>query len=255
MKINEFYKFLNEFAPIEYSNVFCEKYGAYDNSGILVDTYEDINSVVFSLDLTLNAVLYAKEVGAKLIVTHHPAIYKPISSVNDFSNALLSCINEKIGVISMHLNLDSAPMGIDHYFCQGIGGENAKIVYPILEGGYGRVFTLKNTSLSQIKQHIESEFNTNRVLVYGLDAQKDYKVASFCGGGLGEKEILSLTDCDLFISSDIPHHVLLSAINNKKSVINLTHYASEFYGYEKIFNQLKNKTKVQMYLNNDKHLL
>lgn len=255
MKINEFLKLLENYAPLEYSNIFCKDYGAYDNSGIIVNTTEDINGAVFTLDLTKSAVDLAIEKGANLIVTHHPAIYKPISEISDFSNALLYTVSNKIGIISMHLNLDSAKEGIDYYFAKTIGAKDFKIIYPIKEGGYGRIFTLKNTCLSEIVDNIKQEFKTQRVLCYGKDEKKDYIVASFCGSGLGENELKLLNGVDLVISSDIKHNLLVACDNLGIKVISVTHYASEFLGFSKFYNQIKKQSQVQVYLNNDKHLL
>ncbi len=255
MKINDFLKLLENYAPLQYSKIFCEKYGAYDNSGIIVDTKADITGVVFTLDLTKKAVDLAIEKGANLIVTHHPAIYKPISEISDFSNALLYATSNKIAIISMHLNLDSAEEGIDYYFAKNIGAKDFDIIYAILDGGYGRTFTLKNITLYEIAENIKNNFKTQRVLVYGKNLKKDYKVASFCGAGLSQDELKKISGVDLVISADIKHDVLVACDNLGISVITLTHYASEFYGFTQFYNQIKKQTKMQVYLNNDEHLL
>ena len=255
MKINEFLKLLENYAPLEYSHEFCTKYGAYDNSGIIVNTDSDISGVVFTLDLTRGAVDLAVEKGANLIVTHHPAIYKPISEISDFSNALLYAVNNKIAIISMHLNLDSAKEGIDYFFAKTIGANDFKIIYPIKEGGYGRIFTLKNTSVSQIVDRIKQNFKTQRVLAYGSDEKKDYIVATFCGSGLGESELKLLDGVDIVISSDIKHNILIACDTLGIKVISVTHYASEFLGFSEFYNQIKKQSQVQVYLNNDTHLL
>ena len=52
MKIIDVLQALEKIAPLSLSNEFCQKYGAYDNSGIIIDTDKDITGVVFSLDLT-----------------------------------------------------------------------------------------------------------------------------------------------------------------------------------------------------------
>ena len=62
MKLNEFYQVADGFAPKALSDEYCKRYGAYDNSGILVATGDEITSVLFSLDLSLNAIEKAKDV-------------------------------------------------------------------------------------------------------------------------------------------------------------------------------------------------
>ena len=56
MKLIDFYKILDGVAPKRISDEFCAKVGAYDNSGILVDTGEDVKKALFSLDLTWTAI-------------------------------------------------------------------------------------------------------------------------------------------------------------------------------------------------------
>lgn len=64
MKSNELFLLAERFAPIRYSEEFCSRYGAYDNSGLLVDFGNDVKKAVFSLDLSCGAVEYAEKIGA-----------------------------------------------------------------------------------------------------------------------------------------------------------------------------------------------
>ncbi len=250
MDIKGLLKVLEEIAPLEYSKIFCEKFDAYDNSGIIIDNNSEVTGVVFALDLTSEVVDKAIDMQANVIVTHHPAIYKPIKEIS-FSEPIYKAIQNKIGVISMHLNLDSAPNGIDYHLAKGIGGDNLEILYPIKNGGYGRIFSLNKTSLAKILQVINKNFSTNKVLVYGKDEEKSYKVLSLCGAGLSEKELYG--EYDLIISSDIPHHLLLKGLELNKKFIVITHYASEIYGFERFYKEIKNKLKVnsQIYIDSE----
>ena len=76
MKITEYLKTLEEYAPLYLSKAFIEK-GARDNSGIIIKASDEVTKAVFSLDLSEKAIELAKKTKADLIVTHHPAIYYP----------------------------------------------------------------------------------------------------------------------------------------------------------------------------------
>ena len=89
MKLSEIYKIADSIAPKALSDEMCQNYGWYDNSGILVNTDEEVNSILFSLDLTMAAVDEAIEKGVKLIITHHPAIYGKISRIDYEDSAML----------------------------------------------------------------------------------------------------------------------------------------------------------------------
>jgi putative NIF3 family GTP cyclohydrolase 1 type 2 len=81
VRLSEIYKIADEIAPKRLSDEYCARYGAYDNSGILVDAGEEIKGVLFTLDLTFAAIERAKGIGANLIICHHPAIYGKISDI------------------------------------------------------------------------------------------------------------------------------------------------------------------------------
>ena len=67
-----------EVAPVALSDELCAKYGAYDNSGIILDCGNEVTGAIFCLDLTGSAVEAAQKAGYNLIVTHHPAIFRGI---------------------------------------------------------------------------------------------------------------------------------------------------------------------------------
>ena len=56
MKSTEFYALAEQFAPKSLSDEFCRRYGAYDNSGLLLDSGEEAEKILFSLDLSLAAI-------------------------------------------------------------------------------------------------------------------------------------------------------------------------------------------------------
>ena len=144
MKIDKVLQILEEKAPLSISNEFCLKCGAYDNSGIIVDVNEDITGVLFSLDLTNNAIETAIKSNCNLIVTHHPAIYKGVDKLYE-SDAVFKAIKNGIGVISMHLNLDACKEGIDYWFSKGLGAKKQEVLMKLSNGGYGRTFTYGKT--------------------------------------------------------------------------------------------------------------
>ena len=79
MKLADIYRECDFLAPKTLSDEYCAKYDAYDNSGILVDTGDEINRVVFSLDFSLQAIEKAEQTGSNLIITHHPSMYGKIN--------------------------------------------------------------------------------------------------------------------------------------------------------------------------------
>lgn len=265
MNVKEFFNVANEIAPKTLSDEYCEKYGAYDNSGVLINTGAEIVGVLFSLDFSDVAIEKAKMLGANLIVTHHPAIYGKIgdicvSETDPLKGKLIKCLQSGISVISMHLNLDCAMGGIDESFAQGIvcsihktdGAcmrsmqEKTSIMHPLTAGGYGRAYDVPTTDLQTLIKGVEKEFCAKRVTTYGDMDRKISRVASFCGGGADEQSIAFAVQekADVVLSSDFKHHIITMAVECGLAVVSLTHYATEHYGFEKYYQKICQRVDV-----------
>ncbi len=271
MKLSEIYKIADDLAPKSLSDEMCARYGHYDNSGVLVDVDEEITGVVFALDLTTGAIDKAIATGANLIVTHHPAIYGKISRIDYHDEGLLGkklirCIRAGISVIAMHLNLDSAHGGIDESLMEGIlrsagqrigaGTDLSEKQLPLTGGAYGRAYDV-NATLGALAEGLKKTFQTERVEVYGEKNRKVKRVASFCGAGADEGSVAFALQqgADLMISSDFKHHVLLLAVESGLSVITLTHYASENYGFKKYYEKISRQIDLPCAYHEEKNLL
>ncbi len=246
-KLEEFFAILDEIAPIKYSYALVDK-GEYDNSGIIVAQHDNVKRVLFSLDLSIDAVKKAKSNNCDTIVTHHPAIYRPIMSigVSDDTVALSSAVKEGLNVISMHLNLDVAAYGIDRSLAEGLEGKNIEILDVLENGvGYGRKFESDKT-VSQLKEIIKRNFKTQRTLFYGDKNRLIKTAACFCGGGSSHAEKMlsngKLANVDLIVTSDMPHHLIKRFTEAGINLILLTHYAAENYGFKKFYEKVKAKT-------------
>lgn len=251
MRINDILKILEEYAPTSLSESYVKKYDAYDNVGVIIDTDKDITGVLFSLDLTSKAVECAIKNNCNLIFTHHPAIYAPIKSIS-VDSPIYKAINNSIGVISFHLNLDIAKNGIDYYLADGLGGENCKILLSFDDDiGYGRQFNLDNPTFEEVIKRYKTNFKTDKVFAYGNLNEKVSSVVTLCGQGLSEKTLDTIKDADLIISSDVQHHIILKAMELNIKLLIVTHYSSEFYGFTKVYENLSDKLNVKTVLNKE----
>ncbi len=251
MTVEEVFKLLERsVAPVKVSDDFCAKFKMYDNSGIIINCGNEVTGALFSLDLSEAAVSRALELGYTLIVTHHPAIYGGISrfdlTENAQARALAQCLKNGVSVISMHLNFDAAPQGIDYYLMQGLGGENAKVLAQVEGGGYGRAYGVCPRTMPQLTQEIKENFNTNRIIVHGETDGKISKIASFCGAGLDDTAVAFAKSekADAVVSSDLSHHRISELVESGIAVIQLTHYCCEAYGFNKIYQNVKTSLQI-----------
>ncbi|MBQ8196912.1 MAG: Nif3-like dinuclear metal center hexameric protein [Clostridia bacterium] len=244
-----FMQILDKHAPLSLSQKMIEK-GSYDNSGLLINNGKPVSKVLFTLDLSLQALKVAKRYGCDTIVTHHPAIYSPISSIdaeNGDTAVIYGAINSGYSVISMHLNLDVAKGGIDDCLCKALGGVSYKILeYTDELHGYGREFNLGGITLQKFTANVKKTFGTRKVIVYGGKNTVLNKGASFCGGGSSHALKMvenSKTDADVIVTSDMPHHVIKALVERGKCIVLLPHYTAENYGFKKYFEKIKREAK------------
>lgn len=242
MKLKDIYEIIDGAAPFVLSKEYIER-GMHDNSGLLLDCGRDIKGVLFSLDLSVNAVEEAIKRGANLIVTHHPAIWEGVMRITPTDTpALYACVKEGISVISAHLNLDAAKGGIDESLMLGLGGKEPIAVMEELScGGYGRVYDVPPAPLGKFAARARETFDTERLAVYG--EREVRRVASFCGGGFSYAAIAFALrhGADTLVTSDGKHHIITEAVEKGLNVLHFTHYASENYGFSRFAERIENK--------------
>jgi len=258
MNIKDIYMQLTKYAPIELSETFCRIEDCHDNSGVILSTDDDIDKILFSLDLTKEAASFAAKEGYKLIVTHHPAIYYPILSITpETEKPLYICAQNRIGVISMHLNYDSTDFGIDYYLAEGLGAREQKILTCFGGNtGYGRTFEVDSATAEEIKNRYVKEFGTDKVFIFGDKNKIIKRISSFCGGGADDKAIELSAGSDMIVSADFKHHIILKALERGFTVMQITHYGSEYYGHRKIAANLQKKLEnIKIYFLTDKRFL
>lgn len=110
----------------------------YDNVGLLAgDRNRPVSGVLVSLDTTEEVVEEAVRIGADLIVSHHPLIFKPLKSVTPdtaVGRILVRLLKEGISLIAAHTNLDAALDGVSFALANEIGLDDLSFLdtgYPI----------------------------------------------------------------------------------------------------------------------------
>ena len=119
-RINDVYSYLCELAPLE-------KQMSFDNAGFqLGRSGNEVHRALLALDVTDDVVREAEELGAELIISHHPLIFTPVKNITDCDaghRRLLKLAAKDIAVISMHTNLDIAEGGVNDVLIRLLGAE------------------------------------------------------------------------------------------------------------------------------------
>jgi len=228
--IRDVYDVLDAFAPFSTQMDF-------DNAGFLVGRGErEVAKILLSLDITLPVVEEAKRLGAGLVVSHHPVLFHPAKTVcsgDPTGEILLALIENGIGAICAHTNLDVAVGGVNDALAQALGLQNIQILLPDgtdAQGrpyGLGRVGELQHpVSLPAFAEQVKAALNAGgvRCVDGGRPVSKVAVGGGACGGCLQDAW---RQGCDVLVTSDVKYDVFLEAKARGISLIDAGHYPTE----------------------------
>jgi dinuclear metal center YbgI/SA1388 family protein len=131
MKLSEIISVIESFAPPAYQE-------NYDNSGLATgEPGMEITGALLCIDVTLPVIEEAVQLGANLILSHHPVIFNPIKQLtgkNLAERILLESIRKNIAIYSAHTNLDNMITGVNHKICEKLGLLNTAVLVPLQHG-------------------------------------------------------------------------------------------------------------------------
>lgn len=127
---------------------------SWDNVGLLVgDKDKEVRCIYVALDATDETIDEAKEVGADLLLTHHPLIFKGIKKINraDFiGRRIIELIKNDMAYYAMHTNFDILGMA-------DLAGEKLKLtetcVLQVTQGLPGKCESAAHSSLEAVCAH------------------------------------------------------------------------------------------------------
>lgn len=228
--VREIYDLLDRKAPFRYQMGF-------DNAGFLVGRGgAEVTKVLVALDITPEVIAEAVELGAQLIVAHHPVIFGQIGQVTDETSTgrkVLSLIEHGIAAICAHTNLDAAEGGVNSELARRMGLENPVPLEVDGEDengvpyGIGRVGTLPAPmSLADFAAYTKKSLDLEGVRV--LDAGVPVSKVAVGGGSCGSMLPLAKAQgCDTFVTSDLKHDLYLEARDMGINLLDAGHYSTE----------------------------
>ena len=231
MTVQEIYDLIDRTAPFDTQM-------ESDNSGFLVgNVSQEVNSILFALDVTPAVISEAVSLGAQLIVTHHPLMFSPLHSLTDGDyegRVIRRLVREDISLISAHTNLDQAPGGINDTLAglcglTGITGE-----------GFFRCGQLDTPRpAADYAEELRRRLHTEVRLMGPADAEIS-KVGLCSGGGSDLWTQARDTGCSAFVSGEIRHHHALAMAESGIAAFECGHFATEEPGIRALAVALQN---------------
>lgn len=222
---------IESFAPID-------EYVDIDSSGVQVRTGNGvIERIIVCLEINDDVIDEAIETGADMIVTHHPLIFYPVSSIenNDVPGRyIIRLVENGISVYSSHLPFDFCETGNNVYLAELMGLEEANT-------SSGRF--KKPVSLNEACGIVESALDLPGGCIGVVDGGKTrLSKVGYCTGAGGDMIRDAIADgCDLFITGDLKLHEAQYAKAMGISVIDAGHFGTEKIFTENFARQLAGK--------------
>lgn len=245
-QLNDILNMLDGIAPFSMAE-------EWDNPGFQVGFLSDeVKKVLVSLDPTIKALKKAGEREAQLLLTHHPLIFKGLTTINPDSypgDVISEALKSRISVVAAHTNLDMAKGGINDILASMIGLQDVEALL-VKEGvndkldGLGRVGNLpKPISLTALAGAVMDVAGSAGLMIMGAADREIRKVAILGGSGGAELSHASEKGADLYITGDIKHHEALLAQSLGLALIDAGHFNMERAAMHVFADQLRERMK------------
>jgi len=208
----------------------------WDNPGLQVgDPRANADRVMCALDPTIEVIREAADTGAALVVTHHPLIFEPPTSL-DMTDALGATLAEAltrgVAVVACHTNADVADPGVSDALAQALGLRLAEALVPGPGDapGLGRIGDATGAGPSTASDWLGAcgqSLGGSPVLI-GDGSRRVTRIAVCGGSGTSTLPAAHEAGADLLITGDVKHHAALDALASGLAVIDAGHHATEW---------------------------
>lgn len=218
MTVGDILEFMNKIAPPSLAE-------DYDNVGLLVgDINSDVSGILVSLDCFGEVIDRAEDVGANLIITHHPVIFDALKTVTERS-LQYRLIKKGISVISAHTNLDQTDGGVNDALCTALG------LYDVRHIESSDGFSFRIGELDEPEDPYTFARNIKEALggsVKFVAGKGDISSVAVCSGS-GGSMLYDAIACgaDALVTGDVKHNVFIDAGESGISLYDAGHFNTE----------------------------
>ena len=230
----DIYDYIDSFAPFESAMSF-------DNAGLLIGDYQtEVKTAVLSLDIMPAVVREAAELGAQLVISHHPVIFDPLKKIKTDSAPYL-LVKYGIAAICAHTNLDMASGGVNTCLAERLKLQNIRMLKEY-ESSCLPEALMGETS----REYTPKEFAEFVKVALGCDALRYTdgchnitRVGLCSGGGADLMYFARERGCQAFVTGESKHNILLDAENNGITLVDAGHFYTEDIVIQPLLDKLK----------------
>ncbi len=224
-------QYLEEWAPPSSAQ-------SYDNVGLQVgDPAAEVQMAVIALDMTPGVLQEAADLGASLIISHHPLIFRPLRHLTPktfSSNLALRLAESRIALYSIHTNLDAAPGGVSFALGQTLGIRDLSFLAGDDDpsAGLGAIGSLdRSMKLNEFLARVSKRLDAGSVRYAGIPDVIVRRVAVCGGAGADLIELALEAEADAYVTSDIKYHEFFKVLDvqgrPRMALIDAGHYETE----------------------------
>ena len=217
--VHDIYQMIQEIAPFETAE-------AFDNVGLIIGRGDrEVNRILIALDVTMDVVKEAISLGAELIISHHPLLFrarKNLVEEDPEGQILCEMVRHHLCLISAHTNLDRTAMSGSACCARMLGLENLRQEGDFLFlGDFEKAITG-----TELKKLIFNVLGIEARL-YGNE-EKVISTLAIAGGAYDEGwHSAQLSGAQALLTGEVRHHNALSASMSGFLLYDGGHYATE----------------------------
>ncbi len=224
MTVKQFFEKIEARIP---AGLACE----WDNDGLMLspDEGREVRRVLCTLDVTEEAVDYAETNGFDVIISHHPLIFKPLSSITPdghIARKALRLIAAGISVISLHTRADAVLGGVNDRLAEMLGLSGVTLLGNAGEM-IGRIGNLPEPMpLADFAEQVKDVLGAPMVLC--ADTGLPVRRVALCGGdGKSYVPAALSAGADTYLSGRIGYNVMTEAPEMGLNMVEAGHYFTE----------------------------
>ena len=215
--VKDILNFTETFAPISTAADF-------DNCGVLVgDKDAQVTKVLVALDITTAVAEEANNIGADLIISHHPVIFNPLKRLTADSVPYLLA-KYCISALCLHTNLDiTEDDGVNLCLAKALSLSDI------------RIFPEEFVCLGELSAPMETKDFAQLVKdtlkadsVFYTEGNKPIKTVGMCSGAGGDMYHSAIAlGADVFLTGEAKHHEYLDAVETGIPMVTAGHFFTE----------------------------
>ncbi len=203
----------------------------WDNTGLLCGSPDTpVEKVLVALDPFDHVCQEAADFGAQLLLTHHPLIFRPISSVTDqtdIGRSIEILCRHGITAINAHTNLDCANGGVNDTLAEVLGLDSIQTI-PLAGENHGllRWGEICSQSLADFIAHVKDALGCPAVRYVSV-GKPVHRVAVGGGSCADSMPDALACGCDTFVTADVKYNQFWDARKLGLNLIDAGHFYTE----------------------------